>query len=771
MSCQVWGDPNSPIMLVGMAPGKEELAQDMPFVGGSGALLWEVARDAGITRADCYIVNVIGEWPAKKDGSPSAEQIAKYRPAFEQAVAAFRGRIIVPLGKDALKATTGLTDGIESWRGYLVSPSECLPLPIATNVQTVYKTSNKKKGIKKGDPRTKRERVVRPVPFGDGVLWVLPTLHPAGVMRAGRKPLPAFVADWRRVGRALRNELWEPLKFKENKDGYLPILNGPFVVDVETMPTLRVGMAGRDAEGNPVAWSKLLDSECRAGTLAEYAVPGRTLVAHNVQFDLAALNNFGLGWDGPIVDTMLLASLLQPDLYKGLNEVASLYMDRHRWKHRSAEDNAAYNLMDAKVEYELYEILTALVEEEGMGKLFYGTIMPAVRVLAGMTKNGILVDEPARIAWLDELHRTQETLLHKWQGMVGAIDPGARKDMMNLIYGTWGLDLKRKRKTGAPTIERGALYELIAELPDGDPRRAALEVLIEYGKNEKLLTSFAPRGPGDDGCLHPYYLPVSKDSDDEDTGKGMAGTGRIQARDPNIQQLPPDARRIIVPRSGRSLVSFDFKQLELRIAASLSGDAVLSEDIEIGIFERICEAFKCDRTRAKNLVYGTIYGGGPDALRNALKSKGIKTTRAECVALQASLAARYPKLWVWRTHIKHVAAAQKFLRNPYGRMRYFYDKGKDTAAALDFLPQSTAADIVWSDFVGISREVDKYGGAILASVHDEGLLELPTESLSESIPGCRAILERGREELGGASFPVGVKVSDKNWKEVQPWNN
>lgn len=773
MSCQVWGNPNAPLLLIGMAPGKEELDQDMPFVGGSGTLLWEVARDAGITRADCYIVNVVGEWPAKKDGAPSVEQIARFRPAFERAVAEFTGRFIVPLGGDALRAVTGVSgqrQGIEAWRGYLMSPSECTGAVVPMIENTFYKAGNKKKGIKKGDPRVVRVRSNRPCLVGANIQLVLPCLHPAGVMRSGRKTLPAFNADWQRIGRALRNELWPSIDYKEGRDAYVPIMGGPFVIDLETAPFLRVGMAGRDNTGSAVAWTQLLTSECRDNTLREFAVPGRTLVAHNAQFDLGVLAQHGMGWDGLIFDTMLAAHILQPDLYKGLNEVASLYLDRPRWKHRSEEDEAAYNLEDAKVEFELFEILSEQLREEGMEKLFYGNIMPALRVLTRMTKRGLLVDDVAREAWLGRLVVAQGDLSGRWAAAAGTVDPNSPQKLAKHLYQTWDLPLKRNRKSGAPTVERSALYELIGDLDVDDPRRAALEVLIEYKKNDKLLTTYTKKGLADDGCVHPYYLPASKDTDDEDSGAGIAGTGRIQARDPNIQQLPPDARAIIIPRPGMVLVSFDFKQLELRIAATLSGDEQLKADLEAGIFERVMVRLGCDRTRAKNVVYGTLYGGGPGALQKALRTRGHKATKKECQWLQDQFSAAYPGLWAWGAHIANTAKVTRCLRNPYGRLRYFYDRGKDRSAALNFFPQSTAADVVWSDLHPLDAAITRHGGAILATIHDEALTEVPEEPerRDAAIEACLGVLQKERAELG-VSLPVGVRWSATNWRDMEPW--
>ena len=112
VSPMVDGDPTTAtIMVIGMAPGREELEQGRPFVGGTGQILFSLLAEHNLSRADCYMVNVIGEWPAKKSG-PSDEQLAAYHESFVKFTGKFRGRAVLILGGDALKRYTGLSGGI-----------------------------------------------------------------------------------------------------------------------------------------------------------------------------------------------------------------------------------------------------------------------------------------------------------------------------------------------------------------------------------------------------------------------------------------------------------------------------------------------------------------------------------------------------------------------------------------------------------------------------------------------------------------------------------
>ena len=770
-SPMVDGDPNSRIMFVLMAPGEEELLEHRPAIGPAGTHLWRTARHFGITRDQCYIVNVIGEWPEAKRGGPSPTQVGAYRDQFEEYVRAFKGEFVCPMGTDALAAYCGFTDGIEAWRGYLVHPSELKTVVVPKTMITQYKSNNKVKGYKKGDPRAVKIKVETRTPIGPNVKWILPMLHPSGVMRSGYKTMPAFTADIRRLRRALDNELYTEESFEEHTNAIPdPVGDAAFVVDLETYPEVLIGLAERGREGNLVACNAPWTKES-VEQLEKWMTPSRVFVAHNVQFDLNELAKNGMVWDGSVFDTMFAAYKLQPDLFKGLNQVIPLYLDRRRHKHKADSDLTMYNLEDCKTEYLLYDILREELRSEGMLERFEQVYMPAVKELSRMSREGINVDRTQREQWLAQLAADHAQTLAKWYSISDNCNPRS--------YGKVGYVLSKKYNirlpfspSGNESVKRAALYTAMAMLDPGDPRQEVLNTYISIGKLGRLLSNYAEKPLAPDGKLHPSFLPVSRDSDQDAKSKGLAGTGRIQPVNPAVATLPPVARKIIIPDdpAAQVLVSMDWRQIELRIAMARSGDkaleAVLQDDDP---FARICNEFGIDRTRSKNVAYGTIFGGGPRALVNALRQQGYQTTEKECRDLQEQWAAKFPDLWAWRgarmEAVKHV----HFVRNPYGSVRYFYNGRGDGPAAVNYDCQGTAAECIWDLIHEAPPLLRALGGRLLLTCHDEAVFCARIDRLDETIRAMRGLMEAERPLIApGFRVPVGVKVG-RSWGDVEPY--
>lgn len=781
MSALVDGDPKAPILIVGMAPGREELQKDLPFVGGAGWLLWTIGKAAGFTRADCYIVNVIGEWPAKKNGDPSAAQITKWRGAFEAAIARSEAQVAIPLGGVALTALCGFGgrqlhggDGIEAWRGYLVAPSECPARLVSVETMGVYKTSKKGK-YAKGDPRVIKERVVRAALVPASVRWVVPTLHPSGVLRVKRKTLPAFKADLERAVRAWKGTLRPMPKFHEARDGVIPLDPGPFCIDLETVPYMRVGAAGY-YNGEYAAWSAPLDSGVRKSTESLFQ-RGSLFVAHNAPFDLVELEKHNMPWRGAVWCTMMAAAMLQPDLYKGLNEVASLYFDRSRWKHRAEEDQAGYNLDDSKTEFLLYEVERRLLKQDGMLELFETITMPAmIKALVPMTTRGVNVHAQRREAWLDQVTNENERLVGELEEISPGLNPRSPQQLNRFLYQKLGLTVQYSKK-GSETAERAALMTLLHDMDQGDERRKVIEVLLAFRKNNTLLRNFAKRPIGDDGRIHPHWLPITKDSDSDESARGAAGTGRIQAR-PNVQQLPASrgdqislARQMIISsREDQVLISADFKQLELRLAAVQAQDLPLLDALEQeDVFAVLSDQLKCDRTRTKNTYYGSLFHGGPRAICHALKGQGVFVPEKEIRAIQDAMFSKHRALRQWLLAMGARAAEQYYLVTPYGRRRYFYQGAKDAPAAVNFMTQGPAADIIWESLPMIEQAMLELDGAQLLTVHDESVNEVPASRVDDAAEALTRILGRELSRIApGFRVPVEIKVGP-NWGEMKVW--
>jgi uracil-DNA glycosylase family 4 len=144
------GDPEADLVFVGEAPGREEDLQGEPFVGKSGKLLDKlVLEEIGLERDRFYVMNTIMcRPPGNRD--PRPEEIAACNPWFDKKLSMLQPKVIVTLGNFATKLLLDTTDGITKLRG-------------------------------------------RSYPYRGAVL--VPTFHPAAVLRGGGVPLAQMRAD------------------------------------------------------------------------------------------------------------------------------------------------------------------------------------------------------------------------------------------------------------------------------------------------------------------------------------------------------------------------------------------------------------------------------------------------------------------------------------------------------------------------------------------------------------------------------------------------
>ena len=110
------GNPASPIMFIGEAPGEEEDRQGKPFVGTSGKLFDQMLASVGIARPDIYIANVLF-WRPPGNRTPTDAEIAACLPFVERHIALIKPKVLVLLGGVATKTLLRSKDGITRLRG------------------------------------------------------------------------------------------------------------------------------------------------------------------------------------------------------------------------------------------------------------------------------------------------------------------------------------------------------------------------------------------------------------------------------------------------------------------------------------------------------------------------------------------------------------------------------------------------------------------------------------------------------------------------------
>lgn len=684
-------------------------------------------------------------------------------------------QLAICLGAESFYALTGIKKRIESTRGYFFEPSDCRPLEIRSREQVgLYKTTRKRDGEtihSVGDPkygtviRNQKQTLPKDLRF------IVPTLNPRSIEEARFKTLPALKAD---LQHAL-GSLTPSFKLLDVSFSELPFqtvgTSGIVAFDIETTglggPVDRIGVATGAG-----TWSARWNSHSKATFQAILDGGATLLIGHNLAFDIPRLEAAGVVFpDVPLFDTMLGAHLIQPDLYKALEKVASLYLCLRPWKHLNVSNPAEYNATDATVTLYLAEKMLSILADTGMYDLFTGTMMPALRTLMNLTKRGLKVDRIRLGAWQQELGEKFTSEMATWSQLHPAVNPNSPKQIQKLLYEDLVLPTQYERtKEGMKiTTDEAALTILRPQAPD------TIDALLAVKKTHKLRSVYSEVEMGSDFAIHPNYLPASKDTDD-----GAAASGRLAASDPNIQNQPDEARKLFVPsiESGVFL-EWDYSQIELRIAAARSEDRYLIaalNDPEKDVHAHTMELVGCDRTRAKNLMYGSLYGAGPRKLASVLRKHGQSVSESECRSLQARMAASYPGLWAWRYRVIAEGTTLGYLTNAFGRRRYFYDRYRDADGVLQsgsvpemlaFLPSSDAADILWSRLVPLESLCEEFDGHLVTTVHDSFLMEFPSDNVGRDlVRSLRSTLECEFPNIAsGFRCPGNLKMGS-NWGEM-----
>ncbi len=111
------GESSAPLMIIGEAPGKNEDEGGAPFIGRSGRLLFQLLDDElGLTRADCYVTNVVKCRPPQ-NRTPRSIEIATCRPWLDEQLRDATPRVLLVLGNIAARSVLGFDQGITLTHG------------------------------------------------------------------------------------------------------------------------------------------------------------------------------------------------------------------------------------------------------------------------------------------------------------------------------------------------------------------------------------------------------------------------------------------------------------------------------------------------------------------------------------------------------------------------------------------------------------------------------------------------------------------------------
>lgn len=766
------GNLNADVVILGESPGHEEVILSRPFVGRSGQLLdtmlgrvdspenisLEVFNAFSnskipLSRVISYVSNAILCQPRtatiEGKGTLNPDQVlreaAKHcHSRLTAELNLIKPKVIIALGNASLEAVTGET-GITRHRGAVHYSKEfnCL---------------------------------------------VVPTLHPAFLLRGQERQSQFVIADLKR-GFKLAREGWKderklflfnpsPSEEAARVDQltswlrYQQARTDPLTIDVETtkqdafnavLKTVALSSLYEDyAVAIPLPWSpesNILSNNAWNVIIPElrklFATQQRSKIGHNLTaFDLPVLHRHGLSLSGPIYDTLIISHVLEPDIPHDLGAMVSYKLDVAAWKEveRVLErkkkvtlpDLMFYNASDAQFTSKLFTKLMDEVYEDNNNTDKELIEVETACSLLGMRMSfvGIPVCQKTRKEVSKELEdietRTIDLIKSKFNW--ADFNPHRAIDRRELLYGKLNLPVKLYTlKTSQPSTARAVILDAAAS-------NSYVKALLEYDIAHKLRSTFVDKmAKQPDGLVH-------KDGRVRPSWN-ICGTvtARWSSSNPNMQNSPLVIRKIFRAPEGRIFVGADASQIEFRIIAALSGCKTLidrfnnNDDVHSYVATQIFgEAFtsqpikskmwKTLRTIAKRVSYALNYGATANTIYENLKQdeelpvevRG-NLTATNVASMQYKFFASFPEISRWRDKVWREANTNGFLViGPLKRKRRFGYSPIEMTIAANLPIQSWVADHMNMVFLNVDKKLP-LGANILANVHDSILVECVVE--------------------------------------------
>ncbi|MCM8750404.1 DNA polymerase [Thermomicrobiaceae bacterium CFH 74404] len=486
------------------------------------------------------------------------------------------------------------------------------------------------------------------------------------------------------------------------------------------------------------------------------------LVGHNLAFDLAFLSTAGLvlppqRW---LVDTGLAGQLLEatpamPSLAALAERHLGVALDK---AHQQADWGGAlspalldYAARDAAVLVPLYDRLTAALKQQGLERAA-ALEFRALPFVVWLRLSGVPWDPAAWEAAVEtaeaELAAATAALtsLLPQDGLFGPMaDPDSPQAMRQALSALVGQDL--------PDTADGTLALL------DHPAAAAL-------RRYRRVATLAQRYTRDWATVHPTTGRVHPDWRQLGTA-----TGRMACTAPNVQQLPRDGgyRRAVAAQDGRVLVKLDYAQIELRVAAELSGEERLLEAFARGedVHRRtaqlvlgVADPTPADRQRAKALNFGLLFGMSVEGFqRTAAADYGLRLTLREAGELVEAFFRAYPGLRRWQAE-RHNAGVSA-VRTASGRVRWAVRRPTER---MNTPVQGTAADGLKAALGLLWRHRERLGTAVPVLVcHDEVVFECAAEEAAAVAEAAQALMVEGMQRYL-RRVPVEVEATVcQNW--------
>lgn len=402
--------------------------------------------------------------------------------------------------------------------------------------------------------------------------------------------------------------------------------------------------------------------------------------------------------------------------------------------------------------------------------------IPLIPIIKKMHDVGVAIDANYLKKLSKDYHKELDKIDKKIFELAGhEFNVDSPKQLGVVLYDELKLVGKNMKKTAG-----GAKSTKESELEKLKDLHPIVPLIMEHRELAKLLGTYIDVIPtllDEKGRLHPTFIQTG------------AATGRMASKDPGVQNIPIKTelgraiRNAFITEKGFKLCAFDYSQIELRIAAILSGDQKLQEifksgeDVHAGVASQVFgvpidEVTKDMRRKAKVINFGILYGMGVNALKTNLGS-----TREEAQKFYDDYFKTFGTLAEYLEGVKADALKNGFVTTMYGRRRYFegikshlpFIRAAAERMAINAPIQGTQADIVKLAMIEIDRIYSEDPDVrLLLQIHDELIYEIKEGRVKEVSEKIKSVMENIMDAKMTKGVPIIANASSgDNWGEMK----
>jgi DNA polymerase-1 len=423
-----------------------------------------------------------------------------------------------------------------------------------------------------------------------------------------------------------------------------------------------------------------------------------------------------------------------------------------------------YAAEDADICLRLWQRLKPRLASENVTRVYEMVDRPLVATVGRMERRGIKVDRDYLAKLSSEFSKeitALETRVYEAAG--GPFTIGSPQQLGQVLYERLGLKGGRKGKSGTYSTDVTELERLAAEGVD------AARLVLDWRQLTKLRSTYTDA----------LQAQINPETGRVHTSYSLSGaqTGRLSSTEPNLQNIPirteigRKIRDAFVAEPGYQLMSADYSQIELRIAAHMADVPQLKEafgaheDIHAMTAEELFGTVDRDtRGKAKTVNFAILYGISSWGLAGRL---GVP--KEEGAAIIARYFERFPGI---RNYIDETLAfvrANGFTRTLFGRKTHFPNiragnpnfRAGAERAAINAPIQGTSADLIKRAMNRMDAALETAGlegVKMLLQVHDELLFEVPDGREQEAAAVVREVMAKAAEPALTLDVPLDVEV-------------